>query len=74
MRSTEASRRMKVLRSAAAEGEREAKTLDRVDGLDPAARVRREEAARLRLRADDLRPTWRLENLAIFQVEKTKTT
>ena len=74
MRSTEASRRMKELREDAARREGEARILERVNGLDPAARARREEAERLRGQARDLRSTWRLENLEVYQVEKQKIT
>ena len=65
---------MKELRSEAARRDREARTLERVDGLDPAASERRDEADRLRGQADDLRPEWRLENLEAYQVVKEKTT
>jgi len=65
---------MKELRSDAARRDAEAKTLEGVGGLDPAARARREEADRLRGEADRLRPTWRIENLKVYQVAKTKTT
>mgnify|MGYP006910667995 CR=1 FL=1 len=74
MRSTEASIRMKELRSEAVRREGEARILERVDGMDPAARVRRDEADRLRDQARDLRSTWRLENLEVYQVVKEKVT
>jgi len=74
MRITEASERIRELRSEATKWEREARILEGVGGLDPAARVRREEADRLRGEADRLRPAWRLENLKGYQVTKTKTT
>jgi len=74
MRSTTASEEMKALREEAKGRDAEAATLERVDGMDPATRERRDEAERLRDQARDLRSTWRLENLEVYQVEKTKTT
>ena len=74
MKTTEASQEMKALRLEAARFSREARTLERVDGMDPAARVRREEADRLHGLADNLHPTWRLENLQVYQVAREKTT
>ncbi|MHC1593952.1 MAG: hypothetical protein ACXQT2_01415 [Methanotrichaceae archaeon] len=74
MRSTTTSERMKELREQAAGWDKAARTLERVDGLDPAARERRDEADRLRGEADRLRPEWRLQNLEVYRVDKTKTT
>ena len=74
MKTTKTSRDMKELRSEAARRDREARILERVDGLDPAVGVRREEAERLRDQARDLRPEWRLENLEVYQVTKEKVT
>ena len=74
MRNTTTSEEMKELRSEAVRREGEARILERVGGLDPAASARREEAERLQGEADKLRPAWRLENLKVYQVAKTKTT
>lgn len=65
---------MKELREDAVRWDADARILERVEGLDPAARVRREEAARLRGQADRLRPEWRLENLGVYKVRKRKAT
>ena len=65
---------MKELREDAVEWDAEARSLERMGGLAPAARTRREEASRLREQARALRPSWRMENLEVYEVRKRKAT
>ena len=61
MKRTQASVQMKKLREGAARWDAEARILERVNDMNPAARVKSEEADRLRGEAEALRP----ENLAV---------
>ena len=52
----------------------EARILQKVKEMSPAARVRQDEADRLKAQAVALRPLARLEDLHPLQMEKVKTT
>ena len=74
MHKTATGEKIKVLRAEAARFEREAATLRRVRGMEPGARERENEAARLRELADGMKDLARLEDLSVYQGEKVKTT
>lgn len=74
MHATTAGEKRKALKRAAMELKREAKALAKVREMEPARRIRQEEADRLKAEAEALKDTARLEDLHIWQMEKEKTT
>ena len=74
MHRTNAGEKRKALQREARELEREARTLQKVKDMSPAARVRQDEAGRLRAEAEPLKPLARLEDLHLSQMENIKTT
>jgi len=54
--------------------EREARTLQKVKDMRPAARIRQDEAGRLRAQAEPLKIQARLEDVHLWQMEKVKST
>ncbi|MDM7911994.1 MAG: hypothetical protein QUS09_02760 [Methanotrichaceae archaeon] len=74
MHTTAAGERRKALKSRARKLEKEARAVMVVEGLEHEARVRQEEAERLRSEAEGLKPVARLEDLHLWQMEKLKDT
>jgi len=74
MHRTNAGEKRKALQREALELEREARTLQKVKEMSPAARVRQDEAGRLKAEAEALKTLARLEDLHLWQMEKVKTT
>jgi hypothetical protein len=74
MHKTDAGEERKTLMKEAWELEREARSLEKIARMSPAARTRQEEADRLRAKAEDLKDQARLEDLQVWEMEKTKTT
>ena len=74
MHATTAGEKRKALKRAAMELEREAKALAKIGEMEPARRIRQQEADRLKAEAKALKDTARLEDLQIWQMEKEKTT
>jgi hypothetical protein len=54
--------------------EREAQTLARIKQMEPAARIRQEEADRLKAEAEAMKGAARIEDLHVWDMEKVKTT
>ena len=74
MHATTAGEKRKALKRAARELEREAKVLAKARQMEPARRIRQEEADRLKAEAEALKEKARVEDLHIWQMEKEKTT
>jgi len=74
MHKTEAGERRKTLTRSALELEKEINALARVKQMSPAAKIRQDEADRLKAEAEALKPMARLEDLHVWMMEKTKTT
>ncbi len=74
MHKTDAGERRKTLQKEAQKLEKEVKALARVSQMNPAAKIRQEEADRLKTEAAALKGTARLEDLHVWVMEKTKTT
>lgn len=74
MHKTDAGEKRKALKADALELEREVKVLEKVKLMGPAAKVRQEEADRLKAKAEDLKGAARIEDLHLWQMEKEKTT
>ncbi|MGA9098034.1 MAG: hypothetical protein WB392_03790 [Methanotrichaceae archaeon] len=74
MHATTAGEKRKALKRAAMELEREAKALAKARQLEPARRIRQDEADKLKAEAESLKDTARLEDLHIWQMVKEKTT
>ena len=74
MHKTEVGERRKTLKRSAAELEKEIKALARVKQMSPAAKIRQDEADRLKAEAEALKSMARLEDLHVWQMEKTKAT
>ncbi len=72
MHKTDAGEKRKALQREALELEREAKTLARVKQMEPAARVRQDEAGRLKAEAVALKRAARLEDCHVYVEEKVK--
>ena len=72
MHKTDAGEKRKALRKDALELEREARTLESIPQMQPAARVRQEEADRLKAEAEDLKRAARLEDCHVYVEEKVK--
>lgn len=74
MHRTNAGEARKALKKEAHELEREARTLERIKLMNPAARTRRDEADRLKAEAENLKREARLEDLQVWEMKKVKTT
>jgi regulator of replication initiation timing len=74
MHKTDAGERRKALKRDARELEKEAKALARTRQMEPAQRIRQDEADRLKAEVEALKAKVRLEDLHIWQMEKEKTT
>ncbi len=74
MHATTAGEKRKALKREAKELEKEARTLENIRQMVPAARIRQDEADRLKAEAEDLRTQARLEDLQVWEMKKTKTT
>ena len=74
MHATAAGEKRKALKRAALELEREAKALANARQMEPARRIRQDEADRLKAEAENLKDTARLEDLQVWQMEKEKNT
>lgn len=74
MHKTDAGERRKTLHKEAMKLEKEVKALAKVSQMSPAARIRQDEADRLKAEAEALKSTARLEDLHVWQMEKTKAT
>jgi regulator of replication initiation timing len=74
MHRTKAGEKRKTLLKGAHELEKEARNLRRITRMDPAAKIRQDEADRLKAEAEDLKRDARLEDLHVWRMEKTKTT
>jgi regulator of replication initiation timing len=74
MHKTDAGERRKALKKDVRELEKEAKALARARLMEPARRIRQDEADRLKAEAEDLKDKVRLEDLNIWQMKKEKTT
>ncbi len=72
MRKTDAGERRKALQSEARELEREARTLESIPQMQPAARIRQDEAERLKAEAEALKRAVRLEDCHVYVEEKVK--
>jgi hypothetical protein len=72
MHRTDTGEKRKALKREASELEREVKVLEKVKLMGPAAKVRQEEADRLKAEAEDLKGAARLEDLHLWQMEKSK--
>jgi acyl-CoA reductase-like NAD-dependent aldehyde dehydrogenase len=71
---TDAGERRKALQKEAQKLEKEVKALAKVQQMSPAAKIRQDEADRLKADAEALKGAARLEDLHVWQMEKTKTT
>lgn len=74
MHKTDAGERRKTLGKDALKLEKEVKALAKVSQMSPAARIRQDEVDRLKAEAEDLKGAARLEDLHVWQMEKTKAT
>lgn len=74
MHRTDAGEKRKALKRDARELEKEARTLANIRQMVPAARIRQDEADRLKAEAEALKDQARLEDLHVWQMEKTKQT
>lgn len=74
MHKTDAGERRKTLQKDAMKLEKEVKALARVSQMSPAAKIRQDEADRLKGEAEALKSAARLEDLHVWQMKKTKTT
>jgi hypothetical protein len=70
MHKTDVGEKRKILKNDARELEKEAKALARAKQMEPARRIRQEEADRLKAEAEGLKARVRLEDLHIWQMEK----
>jgi hypothetical protein len=64
----------KTLKVEAKKLEREAQALARIKQMEPAARIRQEEADRLMAEAEALKGAAKIEDLHVWDMEKVKTT
>ncbi len=62
------------MESEARKLEREARALQDIKLMEPAARIRQDEADRLKAEAEALQIQARLEDLQVWEMKKTKTT
>ena len=74
MHKTEAGERRKGLKRTALELEKEAKALESVKQMRPAARTKQDEADRLKAEAEALKDKAKLEDLHVWELEKEKHT
>jgi len=74
MHRTEAGEKRESLKRAALELEKEVKALQNIQHMKPAARTRRDEVDRLKAEAEALKDKAKLEDLHVWEMEKTKTT
>jgi regulator of replication initiation timing len=74
MHKTDAGEKRKTLKRDARDLEKEVKALTRTKQMEPARRIRQEEADRLKAEAEVLKDKARLEDLNIWQMEKEKAT
>ena len=74
MHATAAGEKRKALKRVAMELEREAKALANARQMEPARRIRQDEADKLKAEAKSLKDATRLEDLHIWQMDKEKTT
>ena len=72
MHKTDTGERRKTLKRDALKLEREAQALTRVKQMEPARKVRLEEADRLKAEAEALKDQSRVEDLQVWQMEKEK--
>ncbi len=72
MHKTPAGERRKALKKKASELERHARILETIPDMEPAARIRRDEADRLKAEAEDLKRTARLEDLHVFVQKRVR--
>ncbi len=70
MHKTDAGERRKALQRDAKELEREINVLAKFKQMEPAARIRHDEANRLKAEAEDLKGAVRLEDLNLWRMEK----
>jgi len=74
MHKTDAAKKRQSLRLEAMKLEKEARTLAKVGQMEPAVRIRQDEADRLKAEATALKSTARLEDLHLWQMKKVKRT
>ncbi len=74
MHKTTAGEQRKAAKREARELEREARTLESIKQMGPAARIRQDEADRLKAGAEALKGEARLEDLQVWEMKKVKTT
>ncbi len=74
MHKTLAGEKKKILKRTALELEKEVNALERISQMRPAARIRQDEADRLKAEAAALKDTSRLEDLHVWEMEKEKRT
>ncbi|VVB63355.1 Uncharacterised protein [uncultured archaeon] len=74
MHTTDASKKRRSLRLEAMKLEKEVKALAKVGQMEPAARTRQDEADRLKAEAEALKDKARLEDLHLWQMNRTKRT
>ncbi len=74
MHKTDAGEKRKALQRDARELEQDIKALAKVKQMEPARRIRQDELDRLRAEAASLKDAARLEDLHVWQMEKTKST
>lgn len=74
MHMTNAGERRKALKREARELEKDARALETIKHMGPAARIRQEEADRLKAEAEALKDQARLEDLHVWEMKKVKAT
>ncbi|VVB64853.1 Uncharacterised protein [uncultured archaeon] len=74
MHKTDAGEKRKALKKKALELERETKALAKARQMEPARKIRQDEADRLKAEAVALKDAARLEDLQVWQMEKEKNT
>ncbi len=74
MHKTDTGEKRQLLKRDARELEKEAKALANIRQMVPAAKIRQDEADRLKAKASALKGAARLEDLHVWQMEKVKGT
>jgi hypothetical protein len=74
MHRTNTGEQRKALKREARELEKDARTLANIRQMVPAARIRQDEADRLKAEAEALKDQARLEDLHLWEMEKVKAT
>jgi hypothetical protein len=74
MHITNAGEKRKSLKREARELEKDARALQNIRQMVPAARIRQDEADRLKAEAEALKDQARLEDLQVWEMKKTKIT